>query len=100
MSGKDMKIDWDTEITRVINAVLLAAFSYSIWLTLIPVFVSPASPFLVLLAIMIGVGAALFSKDFTNFKGIPQFKPLIIGAMILPVWPILRVFVLNMVKGK
>tara|TARA_R110001592_G_scaffold221139_2_gene475809 strand:- start:17645 stop:17932 length:288 start_codon:yes stop_codon:yes gene_type:complete len=95
-----MKIDWDGEITRIINAVLLAAFSYSIWLTLLPLFVSPTSPFVVLVAMMIGVGAALFSMDFTNFKTVPQFKPLIIGGIILPIWPVLRVFVLNMIKRK
>ncbi|WP_146047882.1 hypothetical protein [Zhongshania marina] len=95
-----MKRNWEQELTRVINAVLLAAFSYSIWLTVLPLIIPPASAIFGGVALMIGIGAALFSADFSNFKAVPAFKPLLVGGLILPFWPIARIFVMPLVNRK
>ncbi|WP_269621444.1 hypothetical protein [Zhongshania sp. BJYM1] len=95
-----MKRNWEQELTWVINAVLLAAFSYAIWLTVLPLLIPPSSAFLRAVAAMIGIGAALFSRDFSNFKAVPEFKPLLLGGLILPFWPLARIFVMPLVNRK
>lgn len=95
-----MKIDWDKEITRIVNSVIIASLSYSIWLTILPLFISPASPILFIVVIMIGIGAALFTADFNNFRAMPQMKHLLVGSLVLPVWPIIRAKVLRTAKSK
>tara|TARA_R110001583_G_scaffold88182_3_gene229028 strand:- start:36764 stop:37051 length:288 start_codon:yes stop_codon:yes gene_type:complete len=95
-----MKIDWDKEITRIVNSVIIASLSYSIWLTLLPLFIPPTSPFLFVVVMMIGIGAALFTADFNNFRALPQFKHLLIGSLVLPIWPVIRAKVLRTAKSK
>ncbi|EIF42788.1 hypothetical protein DOK_12011 [gamma proteobacterium BDW918] len=93
-----MKVDWEKELVRVLNAVFICAVAYAIWLTILPIFLPANSPTLIGITIFTGIGAAVFSSDFGNFKEVPRVKYVLIGGLVAPIWVLIRYGVLGIVR--
>lgn len=70
-------------IDRLLNALLLYLISILFWSWLGEATGLPVS-------ILLGVGAILITSDLKDFSGNPRPRALLVGAALLPTWPLLR----------
>ena len=70
-------------IDRLLNALLLYLISILFWSWLGEMTGLPVS-------ILLGVGAILMSSDLKDFSGDPRPGALVVGAALLPAWPLVR----------
>lgn len=70
-------------IDRLLNALLLYLISILFWSWLGEVTGLPVS-------VLLGLGAILMSSDLKDFSGDPRPGSLLVGAALLPVWPVMR----------
>ena len=70
-------------IDRLLNALLVYLISILFWSWLGEATGLPVS-------ILLGVGAVLITSDLKDFSGSPRPRALLIGAALLPVWPVMR----------
>ena len=70
-------------IDRLLNALLLYLISILFWSWLGEMTGLPVS-------ILLGVGAILMTADLKDFSGDPRPLSLLVGAALLPAWPLIR----------
>ncbi|MAY37877.1 MAG: hypothetical protein CMN82_03620 [Spongiibacter sp.] len=95
----EMKADWEKELVRILNAVFICAVAYAIWLSILPIFLPANSPEMIAITILTGLGAAVFSSDFGNFREVPKVKFVLIGGIVAPLWILIRYPVLKAVRN-
>jgi len=82
--GKNMReLSAQNLIDRSLNALLLYLISILFWSWLGEATGLPVS-------ILLGVGAVLITSDLKDFSGSPRPRALLVGAALLPVWPLMR----------
>ncbi|MBQ91879.1 MAG: hypothetical protein CMG87_01235 [Marinobacter sp.] len=82
--GEDMReLPAQNLIDRLLNALLLYLISILFWSWLGEMTGLPVS-------ILLGVGAILMSSDLKDFSGDPRPGALVVGAALLPAWPLVR----------
>ncbi len=70
-------------LDRMLNSLLLFLISIPFWSWLGAVTELPVS-------VLLGVGAILMTSDLKDFSGDPRPRALLVGAALLPAWPLVR----------
>ena len=70
-------------LDRMLNSLLLFLISILFWSWLGAVTELPVS-------VLLGVGAILMTSDLKDFSGDPRPLSLLVGAALLPAWPLIR----------
>lgn len=70
-------------LDRMLNSLLLFLISIPFWYWLGAVTELPVS-------VLLGVGAILMTSDLKDFSGDPRPRALLVGAVLLPAWPLVR----------